>query len=149
MVLTEAQKKQRQREASKKYYENNKDKQKEACKNWREDNKEYISETNRKWRKNNEEKIKDYRQTANGKKRLTIGNWKRNGLIETEEFLDEIYELWLTQELCNVCGIELTRTGNSSATDANMDHCHKTHKFRHIICGYCNRKDNWKKYFIL
>ena len=149
MVLTEAQKKQRHREASKKYRENNKEKEQFRHKKYREKNKEKKKETNKKYREDNKEYFKEYYQSDNGKKSNTISSWKSMGLIETNEFLEEIYELYLNQEECNACGIELTRTGNRSNTDATMDHCHKTSKFRHIICGYCNRTDNWKKYFIL
>ena len=149
MVLTEAQKKQRQREANKKYRENNKEKEQFRHKKYREKNKEKKKETNKKYREDNKEYYINYNQTANGKKSMTLSEWKHRGLIETNEFLEEIYELYLNQELCNACGIELTRTGKCSVTDATMDHCHITNKFRHIICRSCNTRDNWKKYFIM
>ena len=130
-----------------------KERHKEACKKYRKNNKKKAEESNRKYRKNNKEKIveinKEYRQTPIGKKSNTLSNWKTYGLNETNEFLEEIYELYLNQEECNACGILLTRTGGNCSTDVCMDHCHTTGKFRHIICGFCNRKDNWKKYFIM
>ena len=160
MVLTELEKKQRRKE----YYQNNKEKVKEKVKEYYEDNKEHmkeyreknkdkISKQTKKYYENNKEQIvkykKEYDKTDIGKKSHTLSVWKERGLIETKEFIDEIYNMWLTQEECNACGIELTRTGKNSNTNANMDHDHSTGKFRHIICGYCNTMDNWKKYFII
>ena len=137
MVLSAEEKKKRKKERDRKYYEKNKEKLLNKQKKYYENNKEQRADYYEKWR-----------ETDNGKKSLTIANWKRNGLIENKEFLEEIYELYLNQEECNACGITLTRTGKCSNTDVTMDHDHSTGKFRHIICGYCNRKDNWKKYFI-
>ena len=157
MVLTELEKKQRKREADRKYYENNKEQKKESNRKYYENNKEKIAEINKEYRleyyENNKDKLKEknkeYYKTDNGKKSQTLSKWKQLGLIETKEFLDEIYELYLTQEECNACGCVLTRTGKCSNTDVTMDHDHSTGKFRHIICGYCNRMDNWNKHFII
>ena len=99
-------------------------------------NKEKITERDRK-----------YKQTPNGKKVNTLCSWKSIGLQESKEVLDIIYELWQTQELCNACDCVLTRNGDRSSTDASMDHCHITHRFRHIICRACNNHDRWKQYF--
>ena len=107
-----------------------------------EENKEKSKE----YYKNNKEKIAEYKQTPIGKKVNTISKWKTRGLEETEEELDRIYELYLTQELCNACDCILTRDG-MCATDPTMDHSHETHRFRHIICRECNSNDKWMKYF--
>ena len=77
----------------------------------------------------------------------TLCQWNQRGLQESPEDLDRIYELYLHQECCNACDCVLTRDGDNSSTQACMDHCHITHKFRHIICRSCNTHDNWKKYF--
>jgi len=92
------------------------------------------------------ESKKKYNQTPAGKKARTISSWVCSGIKETKEDLDRIYNLWLTQELCNACDCILTRDGRAS-TQASMDHCHISHRFRHIICSACNTYDNWKKYF--
>ena len=124
------------KEEIKEYYKNNKEQKKEYTKKYYENNKEYIREQK-----------KEYYKSPNGKKSNTLSNWKTIGLQETKEELDIIYDMWLTQELCNACDILLTRTGNNCSTDACMDHCHTTNRFRHIICISCNIQDNWKKHF--
>ena len=93
------------------------------------------------------EKQREYNQTPAGKKIKTISSWTGRGLQESKEDLDRIYNLWLTQELCNACDCVLTRDGTSCSTQAEMDHCHISYRFRHIICHVCNSFDNWKKHF--
>ena len=122
-------------EYNSKYYENNKEKIKENVKEYYENNKEKVAERGRK-----------YFKSPAGKKNYTISGWKQRGLKESPEDLDRIYELYLTQELCNACDCILTRDG-MCATDPNMDHDHTTHRFRHIICRECNSNDKWMKYF--
>jgi hypothetical protein len=174
MPLSEEEKKQRKRESNKRYREknkeyikewreknkekiqeykkeyrqNNKEKIQEYTKEYAENNKEKIIEQNREYYKNNKEKFKEYRQTPEAKKRVTISGWVSNrGLNESKEDLDRIYHLRETQELCNACDCILTRNGDRSSTEACMDHDHETGRFRHIICRCCNSHDNWKKYF--
>ena len=139
------------RKSNRKYRENNPEYYEKYSKNYREENSEQLKEKSKKYYENNREKVnetvKEYQQTPNGKKVNTLGNWKNRGLEESKEDLDRIYELYLTQELCNACDIKLTRDGYNSSTQASMDHDHITHRFRHIICHSCNSHDNWKKYF--
>lgn len=93
-------------------------------------------------------RYEEYKKTPNGKKIITLNRWVNDfGLQESPEDLDRIYDLRLHQELCNACDVKLTRNGDRCDTDATMDHDHKTHRFRHIICRKCNNHDNWKKYF--
>ena len=159
MALTVEQKKLRKKYlkkiSNKIYQQNNKEKLAEHLKTYRQNNKEKIAENmktyGKKYRQNNKEKQaeyqKIYQQTDIGKKVKTLSQWKRIGLIASKEDLDRIYNLWLTQELCNACDIPLTRTGKSSSTDSTMDHSHNTGRFRHILCRGCNSNDNWEKYF--
>ena len=165
-VLSEEEKKERTRLQQRKRYEKNREKISKTYKERYETNKEIILERNRKYRENNRENEKErskkhyqnniqkyaeknrkYRQTAAGKKIFTLGSWKYNGLRESQEDLDRIYELWLHQELCNACDVKLTRGGTPCSTTACMDHDHNTHRFRHIVCHTCNNKDSWMKYF--
>tara|TARA_R110002153_G_C13159633_1_gene482917 strand:- start:425 stop:808 length:384 start_codon:yes stop_codon:yes gene_type:complete len=101
---------------------------------------------NKKYREENKEKIKEYDHTPSCKKSRALSNWKRRGLQESPENLDRIYNMWLTQELCNACDCILTRDGRTG-TRAEMDHNHSTHRFRHIICHACNTHDSWMQYF--
>ena len=140
------------------YRQNNKEKIAKRCKlkieeqnRFYQENKEKEAELNKLYLALDREKVteylKIYRQTDIGKKNGKIKQWKSIGLIASKEELERIYDLYLTQELCNACDIKLTRTGKCSNTDATMDHCHKSNRFRHILCKNCNTKDNWMKYF--
>ena len=150
MVMTE-EKRERTRIAHKRWRDKNKEKIKLIGKEYRENNKERESQRAKKYNSENKEKVllynKEYSQTPNGKKFNKLRKWKYRGLIASNEELDRIYNLWLTQELCNACDVKLTRTGKNSKTNATMDHCHETGRFRHVICNSCNIMDNWKKHF--
>ena len=142
--------KQQNKEYNKIYREKNKEKINEYNKQYYENNeerKQYMKEYRKYYYENNKEKIYEYRQTPQGKKVNTISDWKRNGLLETKEKIEELYKIYTTIKFCEACDIELTRTGKSSATDINLDHCHTTGRFRLMLCGNCNRQDNWKKHF--
>ena len=91
---------------------------------------------------------KIYAQTPNGKKSRTKSKWKHIGMLFTEEDFERIYNLYLTQELCNACDVKLTRGERyTTQSRASMDHDHETGLFRHIICNACNANDKWKTYF--
>ena len=157
--LSEDEKKERKRlqnkNKSRKYRENNPEKVKEqnkkATKKYYQENKEEMLENNRKYKENNKEKQKEYfkkyHETPHGKKLATISSWNFVGLQETQEDLDRIYDMWLYQEFCNACDVKLTRNSDNHPTQACMDHCHTTHRFRHIICRDCNNQDRWMNYF--
>ena len=134
-----------------KHCNKNKEKEKERTRKYRQENKEKIQEQKKTYYQNNKEKIQkqkyEYNQTPNGKKVNTLSTWKKNGLQETKEELDIIYDMWLHQELCYSCDIKLSRNGDCCSTQACMDHDHDTHRFRHIICCSCNSADRWMKYF--
>ena len=124
--------KEKLKESRKKYYEENKEKSKE----YYETNKEQITERHKK-----------YRETPTGKKSITLSQWKHYGLQESPEDLDRIYELYLHQELCYSCDIQLTRDGIKCSTQACMDHDHTTNRFRQICCRSCNTQDSWMQYW--
>jgi hypothetical protein len=136
---------------SRKYREENPEKEKKRKKKYYEENLEKEKKRGKKYYETNQEQIieksKKYKQTSAGKKVNTLSQWKKYGLQETKEELDIIYELYLTQELCYSCDCILTSDGTNCPTQACMDHCHITHKFRQICCRSCNTNDSWMKYW--
>ena len=65
----------------------------------------------------------------------TISDWKRSGLIESRERMEEIYWIRECSTECEKCGKEFI-----SSYDRHMDHCHITGRFRNILCTSCNSK---------
>ena len=103
-------------------------KRKEYSKEWYKNNKEYKKEYQKEY-------DKEYKQTDAGKKTNTINNWKQTGLICDN--IEELYEKYINTWECDNCSIELV-TGKYGANRRCMDHCHKTGKFRNILCHCCN-----------
>ena len=104
-------------------------------------NKPDVKEQEREYRK-------EYNQTPNRKKSNTKSSWKQSGMLFTEEDFERIYNLYVTQELCNACDCVLTRGERyTTPSKACCDHDHETGLFRHIICNACNVNDRWMKYF--
>lgn len=58
----------------------------------------------------------------------TTKYWKKNGIIITEEELKHHYQL----THCELC------SRNFDNDLKNLDHCHKTGKYRGTICRQCN-----------
>ena len=115
------------------------DDRKEYMKEWYEKNKEKAKQ----WYQNNSEKRKqqnkEYRQTPDGKKSMTIYNWKRAGLKLFGYTYEEVYEYYLSIDNCEVCNKDISMGGQQK----NMDHCHSTGCFRWVLCASCNNQDNW------
>jgi hypothetical protein len=76
--------------------------------------------------------LKQWRKTEAGRKSTTTSNWRQRGL---KGDIDKIYKIWKETEYCDLCKIELDTDGGSRKC---MDHCHKTGKFRNIVCNRCN-----------
>ena len=99
------------------------EKRKAYLKKYRQDNKEKRAAYN-----------KEFRKTPIGIKTQTISSWKRQGLITDD--IDAIYERYLNSTNCECCGNEYKKEKKSNK---HMDHCHKTGKFRNILCRNCNQ----------
>jgi hypothetical protein len=76
-----------------------------------------------------------YKHIPKYKKYQTISNWKNRGVVEDYELLYKIYTLTTNCEECNILFSNKQRN-----TTKCLDHCHKTGKFRNILCHKCNVK---------
>tara|TARA_R100000734_G_C3254194_1_gene54805 strand:- start:174 stop:554 length:381 start_codon:yes stop_codon:yes gene_type:complete len=89
-----------------------------------------------KYRQENKEKRAKYnsefKKTDIGKKTQKISSWKGQGLICDD--YDKVYERYINSNHCECCGKEY-----KNQRDKHMDHCHKTGKFRNILCRNCNQ----------
>tara|TARA_R110002072_G_scaffold186409_1_gene343281 strand:- start:53 stop:619 length:567 start_codon:yes stop_codon:yes gene_type:complete len=154
-LLSSDEKKERIKAQARIKYQNEKDSYKERALKSYYNNRETILKKNKTFYHENIEVMREqmkkynkkYKQTPHGKKVATLWNWKIYGLIETPEELDRIYELYITQESCSSCDVKLTRDGVCS-TQATMDHCHNTNRFRQVCCRACNIMDNWNKHWV-
>jgi len=98
----------------------------------------------KKYRDANKEKqkkyFKEYRNSEKGKRSERISSWKYAGLVSDD--YDAIYDRWMNTNNCDCCNISI-KEGKAGKV---MDHCHKTRKFRNILCHNCNimrfHKDN-------
>tara|TARA_R110001592_G_C12673226_1_gene703806 strand:+ start:86 stop:526 length:441 start_codon:yes stop_codon:yes gene_type:complete len=72
-------------------------------------------------------------------KTQTKYQWKRQGMIFTQEEFELIYEEYIYSTNCNLCDKKF-----KTVKGRNLDHDHKTGEIRDIICRSCNnkRKDN-------
>ncbi len=120
------------REYRRQYYLKNKEKITKRKKEYNLKNKEKIKEYNKEWY----EKNKDYHQTPEGKKKCTILNWKKRGLICPD--YDSIYCHYLNATECDNCDVTFGEFGDGSGTFKCMDHNHETGEFRNFLCKNCN-----------
>ena len=115
--------KEEQKEKARLYYLKNKEK----IKQYRDENKEKI-----------EQRDKQYRETPASKKSKRISQWKGSGVIHND--FNELYEKYITTELCEECNCVLTYDSPSTKTTKCLDHDHQTGLFRNVICNACNVK---------
>ena len=117
---------------------------KKYIKEYRLKNKEKIRQQEKEYKLKNKEKIKQYKkeyyQTENGKKLNLIKRWKQRGLKVYGYTYDELYEYYLSVNICQVCEVTLN---TNTKTKKCMDHCHITGCFRWVLCQSCNANDCW------
>ena len=124
----------------KQYNEDNKEKRKQ----YREDNKEKIKLHKKQYDQDHKEEIKLYNKKPQRKKSLRIAQWKRQGLIDSDEDnYETLYQHYLDTEFCDICDVKLTKNRYNTSTTKVMDHCHDTGLFRNILCHSCNVKDQY------
>ena len=128
--------KEQAKEYDRQRYIKNKEKMKQKGKEHYEENRQQKLEYQKEYREKNKEKIKEvaqrYNQTEKAKRRGRICAWKARGLVS--EDYDSIYDRYINTHECDCCKKPIT-TGRGSRV---MDHCHKTGKFRNILCHDCN-----------
>ena len=95
--------------------------------------KEKKEEYAKKWREEKQKDyMKDYRNSAKGKKSTIISGWKYKGLIADD--YDAIYDRYINTHECDCCKKPIHQGKGSRV----MDHDHKTGKFRNVLCHDCN-----------
>jgi len=81
-----------------------------------------------------------YRQTAAGKKRGRINNWKQMGIISYD--YEALYERFMSTTHCEECSVLLTyglnRTGKCLDHDHSID---DRENVRAVLCRACNVND--------
>jgi hypothetical protein len=90
---------------------------------------EKRNECKRRWAKNNPKQVK-------------INSWKqRHGDLKlSKEEWSELYDKWLITTNCECCGKIFDKSEYKNGyEDKQLDHCHKTLKFRNFLCGKCNK----------
>ena len=85
---------------------------------------------------------KEYNQSPNGRKSNTKTDWRRYGLIDSDnDNYEKQYQAYLQATNCDVCKNEF-----KDSFDRCMDHCHDTGLFRQFLCRSCNNRDSWEKF---
>ena len=146
MPFTEEQKRERRKEASRKYMESNREKMKEYHKNYnknyRKANREKLREYEKNWKENNREKVREYdrKYKENNPEKVhksgKISLWKHHGLID--EDYESLYNKYMNTDYCERCNCKLTGNKPQTSTSRCMDHDHITGKFRNVLCLCCN-----------
>jgi Recombination endonuclease VII len=125
-ILTTEEKKQRHREAQKKYYAANRESQRSAVKRWHQANKPKSRAACRRYRAANLEKA-----------RLRVKQWKKLNPDRNQQharvYAGRPVPTHPEPDVCEICGCK------SERKHLDEDHCHATGKFRGWLCGKCNR----------
>ena len=65
----------------------------------------------------------------------TKSQWRKQGMIFTQEDFEFIYEEYIHASNCDLCNKEF-----KSSQDRQLDHDHETGEVRNIVCNSCNQK---------
>ena len=114
--------------------EEKKESQRLASKKYKESHKEKIKSSSAKYNEEHKEERHAYKKSPIGKKKNTISNWKRRGIIDAD--LSAVYDYYVKQTHCMVCLKEYKNT-----QDRHLDHNHditEGDNIRYICCNRCN-----------
>lgn len=100
------------------YYLRNKSKYKKTRRDWYEKNRDKVKAYAKQWAENNKDRRK-----------LVMRRYQCSLYGLTLEQYNALYHKQLGR--CGICAVKLTK--------AMIDHCHKTHRVRGLLCGHCNR----------
>mgnify|MGYP003678279528 CR=1 FL=1 len=124
-----------------------KEQQSEYHRQYRIKNREKIAEYNKQYRIDNAEYHSQYQQTPKGKKIHRISDWKRSGLIDSDnDNYESIYNHYISTQKCENCDVDLTEDKKTTSTTKCMDHSHITGEFRNILCCACNSRRQEDKF---
>lgn len=119
---------------------------KEEKKAWYIKNRLKILEKQKAYVEDNKDKIKErkraYSKTPNGKKFISINNWRYKGMI-TDDW-EDVYNIYKITECCNYC--KKTFKNN---LDKHLDHNHETGEIRGVLCRSCNQRDVYSDSYYL
>ena len=124
MVLSEEEKKQRNRDNTRNWRLNNPEKYKASAHKYYDEHKGEIGIY-----------MQEYVQTPRGKMLHTINSWKGRGL---KGDTDIVYRIYQSTKFCDDCGTELNTP--FAGRKKCMDHCHKSGGFRGVVCVRCNNR---------
>jgi len=81
------------------------------------------------------------RWIKNNPKKAKIQRWKRTIPLDvSNEEWSNLYDRWIITENCECCGKTFDPSQyKDKYEDKQLDHCHKTMKFRNFLCGKCNK----------
>jgi len=123
------------------YREKNREKKRITDREYHKKNKDKRKEYDKKNRKHLTEMSRIYRQTEKGLKMYKISDWKKNGLVDSDnDNYDKIYQRYMDTANCDLCNVVLTIGKQNTSTTKCMEHDHKTGLFRNIVCLKCNVK---------
>lgn len=86
--------------------------------------------------------IKNHTDKLNRK--VKISNYETHECVELDITYQELQEYRQSHPCCEICGKHVTNlslpTSKVKFKRLSIDHCHKTNKFRGLLCNTCNRE---------